>query len=141
MVIEKDGCDAATVRRMLPEGDAHLQDPLVVDLVEDGAVDLVGLQRHPVEDGHPELCLDWLLDFNGCVGRKDSVHGLVMGFKETHNNKHMQASRWTEVKEHTDDHSVLLLVDHFKYNILLTLGLFPSMASFSTAAQNASACN
>lgn len=42
----------------------HLEDALVVDLVEDGAVDLVGLQRHPVEHGHAELGLDGLLDLH-----------------------------------------------------------------------------
>lgn len=42
----------------------HLEDALVVDLVEDGAVDLVGLQGHPVEHRHAELGLDGLLDLH-----------------------------------------------------------------------------
>lgn len=45
-------------------GRQYLEDALVVDLVEDGAVDLVGLQGHPVEDGHAELGLDGLLDLH-----------------------------------------------------------------------------
>lgn len=39
----------------------HLQHLLVVQLGEDGAVDLARLQCHPVEDGHAELGLDRLL--------------------------------------------------------------------------------
>lgn len=42
----------------------YLEDALVVDLVEHRAVDLVGFQRHPVEDGHAELGLDGLLDLH-----------------------------------------------------------------------------
>lgn len=46
------------------QGRGYLEDTLVVDLVEDGAVDLVGLQGHPVEHGHAELGLDGLLDLH-----------------------------------------------------------------------------
>lgn len=42
----------------------YLQYPLIIDLIEDGAVDLVRFQGDPVEDGHAELCLDGLLDLN-----------------------------------------------------------------------------
>ena len=45
---------------------AYLQDTLVVDLVEDGAVDLIGLQRRPVEDWQSELGFDWLLNSDRC---------------------------------------------------------------------------
>lgn len=44
----------------------HLQHSLIVDLVEDGAVDLIGLQCRPVKHGEAELGLDGLLDSNGC---------------------------------------------------------------------------
>ena len=42
----------------------YLEDLLVVQVVEHGAVDLAGLQGHPVEDRHPELGLDRLLDLH-----------------------------------------------------------------------------
>lgn len=48
---------------------AHLEYPLVIDLVEDGPVDLVGFQGHPVEDGHAELGFDGFLDLNGWTGQ------------------------------------------------------------------------
>ena len=43
----------------------YLQDPLVVDLVEDRAVDLVGFEGDPVEHWQTELGLDGLLDLHG----------------------------------------------------------------------------
>lgn len=43
----------------------YLQDALVVNLIEDGAVDLVGFKGNPVEHRHPELSLDGLLNLNG----------------------------------------------------------------------------
>ena len=42
----------------------YLEDLLIVQVVEHGAVDLAGLQGHPVEDRHPELGLDRLLDLH-----------------------------------------------------------------------------
>lgn len=52
--------------------DSYLEDPLVINLVEDCAVDLVRFQGHPVEDGHPELCLDGFLDLNSLKGKQKS---------------------------------------------------------------------
>lgn len=46
------------------QGDRYLQDPLIIDLIEDSAVDLIGLQGNPVEHWHSELRLDWLLNFH-----------------------------------------------------------------------------
>lgn len=95
-------------RGAVARGGAHLQDPLVVDFVEDGAVDLVGLERHPVEDGHPELCLDWLLDFNSYVGRKKSFNGLVISYiKHTHADQ--QVDGGLGLVESIDEHSIQLL--------------------------------
>lgn len=49
------------------DGDVtHLQHSLIIDLIEDGAVDLIGLQRRPVEHRQAELGLDGLLDSNSC---------------------------------------------------------------------------
>lgn len=45
---------------------SYLQYPLIINLVEDGAIDLVGLQCHPVKYRHAELGFDWLLNFHGC---------------------------------------------------------------------------
>lgn len=50
--------------RLLPKW-THLQHSLIIDLVEDGAVDLVGFQCCPVEDGQTELRLYGLLDADG----------------------------------------------------------------------------
>lgn len=49
------------------DGDStHLQHSLIIDLVEDSAVDLIGLQRRPVEHGQAEFGLDGLLDSDSC---------------------------------------------------------------------------
>lgn len=49
----------------------HLQYPLIINLIEDGPIDLVWLQGDPVKDGHTELGLDGLLDFNS-LNRKQT---------------------------------------------------------------------
>lgn len=45
----------------------HLQHTLIINLIENGAVDLVGLQSRPVKNRQAELGLDWLLDPDSCV--------------------------------------------------------------------------
>lgn len=46
----------------------HLQDGLVIHVIEDCAIDLAGFQCHPVQHWHSELGLDGLLDFDSCRG-------------------------------------------------------------------------
>lgn len=51
----------------------NLQDGLIVNVIEDGSVDLAGLQGHPVQDWQPELCLDWLLYLHSCTAGEAQV--------------------------------------------------------------------
>lgn len=44
----------------------YLQHSLVINVTEDRAIDLIGLQGSPVEHGQAELGLDGLLDSNSC---------------------------------------------------------------------------
>lgn len=98
----------------------HLQDPLIVNLVEDGAVDLVWFERYPVEDGHPELCLDWLLDFNSYVGDRgvSAFWTPAIGI-HTYTYQDTRAGEWMDGwmsgigGTHVCKHSVLLAIDHF----------------------------
>lgn len=39
----------------------YLQDGLIINVIEDGPVDLTWLQGNPVQHWHPELGLDWFL--------------------------------------------------------------------------------
>lgn len=50
--------------------DKHLQDPFIINLIEDSAIDLIGFQSHPVEHWHPELGLDWLLNLHSWEKKK-----------------------------------------------------------------------
>lgn len=56
---------------MYNSADKYLQDPLIVDFIEDSAVDLIWFQSHPIEHWHAELGFDWLFNFHGCQGRKE----------------------------------------------------------------------
>lgn len=44
----------------------HLQHTFIVNLVEDRAIDLIGLQGRPVEHRQAEFGLDRLLDSDSC---------------------------------------------------------------------------
>lgn len=55
---------------------SHLQYFFVIDLVEHSAVDLIGLQRHPVKHRQTELSLDGFLDLHSY----------------THDRKHMSTT-------------------------------------------------
>lgn len=49
----------------------YLQDPLVVDFIEDSSVNLIGFQSHPIKHWHSELGFDWLFNFDGCKDRTE----------------------------------------------------------------------
>lgn len=54
----------------------NLQDGLIVNVVEDGPVDLTRLQGNPVQHRHPKLCLDRLLYLHSCTtGRQTCEQG------------------------------------------------------------------
>lgn len=54
----------------------NLQDGLIVNVVEDGPVDLTRLQGNPVQHRHPKLCLYWLLYLHSCTaGRQTGEQG------------------------------------------------------------------
>lgn len=45
---------------------SYLQHTLIINFIEDRAIDLIGLQGCPVKHRQAELGLDWLLDSNSC---------------------------------------------------------------------------
>lgn len=42
----------------------YLQNPFIVNLVKDSAIDLIRFQSNPVKYRHPKLGLDWLFNFH-----------------------------------------------------------------------------
>lgn len=42
----------------------YLQNPFIINLIKDSAIDLIRFQSHPVKDRHPELSLDWLFNLH-----------------------------------------------------------------------------
>lgn len=48
----------------------YLQDGLIVDIIEDGSVDLTWLQCNPIQHWHSELGLNWFLDLHRCLNQE-----------------------------------------------------------------------
>ena len=65
-------------------GHSYLKYPLIIDLIEDGPIDLVWFKGHPVEDGHTELCLDGFLDLDSYTGQSQvSIVLLLIYYQRT----------------------------------------------------------